>query len=764
MKRRLRLEIQGTVQGVGFRPFVYQLATALNLFGWVNNSAAGVTIEVEGGRSLLNLFLEKLQTELPPHAKIDALKYQYLEPIGFKKFEIHASQTGEKIAIILSDLATCSECIAEIFAPQNRRYQYPFTNCTHCGPRYSIIETLPYDRPLTSMADFPMCADCQREYEDPGDRRFHAQPNACPICGPKLEFLSHCQGQENTNQSPLEAAIQYIRDGKIVALKGLGGFQLLVDARNNKAVQQLRDRKQRPDKPFAVMYPDLPSIKNDCFLPQLEEEFLTSQASPIVLLQKKKEFNLAENVAPHNPNLGVMLPYTPLHHLLLKGLNFPVIATSGNRSDEPICIEETEALERLKNIADGFLIHNRRILRPVDDSVVQVMNNTPIILRRSRGYAPEPLTLKRTLSKSVLAMGAHLKNTVAIAQKNHIFLSQHIGDLSNQLTLQSMEKTLQKLSQIYDFQPDIIACDLHPDYLSTQYAKNLAQKLNISLISVQHHHAHIYACMAEHQLESPLLGVAWDGTGYGEDGTIWGGEFFWVTKQGCEKIAHFKPFPLPGGDQASREPRRSALGLLSQFYDLQVLKKLNLPTIQAFSATELELLLLIFKKDINTPFTSGVGRLFDGVASLLDLRQRESFEGQAAMALEFSIDGLQIPDFYQFQYTKNDSILEIDSHGLFQGIIQDLQNDLPENFIAAKFHNTLVEIIFDIYLHTLKLGFNSRKNIVLTGGCFQNKYLLEKTIQKLESSGANVYYPQKFPPNDGAIALGQIMVVAGQAI
>ncbi len=756
MKQRLHLEIQGTVQGVGFRPFVYQLATALNLFGWVNNSAAGVTIEVEGGRSPLNSFLKKLQTELPPNAKIDALKYQYLEPVNFKNFQIRASQTGEKIAVVLPDLATCSECIAEIFNPQNRRYQYPFTNCTHCGPRYSIIETLPYDRPLTSMADFPMCVDCQQEYEDPGDRRFHAQPNACPNCGPQLNFLTAFKTNFE-HQNPLTLAIQYLRDGKILTLKGLGGFQLLTDARNFQAVQQLRDRKQRPDKPLAVMYPDLISVKNDCLLSKLEEKCLTTQASPIVLLQKKETFKLAKNVAPNNPYLGVMLPYTPLHHLLLNALNFPVVATSGNLSDEPICIDETEALARLKNIADGFLIHNRRILRPVDDSVVRVMNNTPVILRRARGYAPEPITLKQPLPENILAMGGHLKNTVAIAQRDRIFLSQHIGDLSNQLTLQAMEQTLQKLSQIYDFEPDIITCDLHPNYLSSQYAKNLAQTLNIPLVPVQHHHAHIYACMAEHQLEFPVLGVAWDGTGYGADGTIWGGEFFFVDKGKNQRVAHLKPFPLIGGDQANKEPRRSALGLLSQWWTLEELSHLNTPVLQAFSEQELQLIKTILRQKINTPLTSSIGRLFDAIASILELYQRVTFEGQGAMALEFLIGDLKTDEFYGVDWEEKDDISIINIQPMVKAILDDFALNMGSDLIAAKFHNSLVELIVTVAKKS-KL-----KQVVLAGGCFQNKYLLERAIQRLNMENFQVFYPQKFPPNDGAIALGQVFAVAAQS-
>ncbi|MBV5260733.1 carbamoyltransferase HypF [Synechococcus moorigangaii CMS01] len=755
MKQRLHLEIQGTVQGVGFRPFVYQLATKLDLFGWVSNSAAGVTIEVEGGRSPLNLFLKKLQIELPPNAKIDALKSQYLEPVGFKDFQIRTSQTGKKIAIVLPDLATCSECIAEIFDPQNRHYQYPFTNCTHCGPRYSIIETLPYDRPLTSMADFPMCADCQREYQDPGDRRFHAQPNACSTCGPQLKFLTHSKTNFE-HQNPLTLAIQYLRDGKIIALKGLGGFQLLADARNFQAVQKLRDRKQRPDKPLAVMYPDLNSIKHDCFLSEIAEKQLASQASPIVLLQKRETFKLAKNVAVNNPNLGVMLPYTPLHHLLLKTLDFPVVATSGNLSDEPIYIDETEALVKLKNVADGFLSHNRRILRPVDDSVVRVMNNTPVILRRSRGYAPEPITLKQTLSNNILAMGGHLKNTVAIAKKNQVFVSQHIGDLSNQLTLQAMDKTLQKLSQIYDFEPDIITCDLHPDYLSTQYAKNLAQKLNIPLVPVQHHHAHIYACLAEHQLDFPVLGVAWDGTGYGADGTIWGGEFFCVDKGKNQRIAHLKPFPLLGGDQANKEPRRSALGLLSQWWTLEELSDLNSPVLRAFSEQELQSIKTMLKRKINTPLTSSVGRLFDAITSILGLYQKVTFEGQGAMALEFLIGNLKTDDFYKIDWEEKDHISTIDVRPMVGAILEDFAFNVGTDLISAKFHNTLVELIVMV---AKKINL---KQVVLAGGCFQNKYLLERAIQRLKMEDFQVFYPQKFPPNDGAIALGQVFAVAAK--
>jgi hydrogenase maturation protein HypF len=762
--QRLHLEIQGTVQGVGFRPFVYQIATDLGLMGWVKNTTSGVIIEVEGGRSPLNLFIEKLKCELPPHASIERLVTTELKPFSFEEFTIKASQSGLKTAIVLPDLATCSACIADIFDPENRRFHYPFTNCTHCGPRYSIIETLPYDRPLTSMVDFSMCVDCQREYENPGDRRFHAQPNACSNCGCQLEFWGQKGEVIAQKEAALNTTIKAIQAGKIIAIKGLGGFHLVVDARNFKAVERLRQRKQRPTKPFAVMYPNLALLKADCKVSKTEENLLLSAAAPIVLLHKKGDIAIVQNVAPNNPYLGAMLPYMPLHHLLLNALNFPIIATSGNLTDEPICIDELNALKRLAHVADYFLVHNRRILRPVDDSVVRVVNQKPLpknlILRRSRGYVPSPMPLNYDLSHSILALGSHLKNAVAITQKNRIFLSQHIGDLSNQLTFEAMENTLQKLSQIYDFKPEVITCDLHPDYLSTKYAQNLSQELNIPLLPIQHHKAHIYACIAEHQIDLlnvPVLGVVWDGTGYGEDGTIWGGEFFVVNHQNCQRIAHLKPFPLIGGDRSAREPRRSALGLLSTYFDLAELKDDELPTFKAFSQAEFSLIMSMLAQNINSPLTSSMGRVFDAIASLLDLHQTTSFEGQAAMALEFLIGDLQIDDRYNFKLNSQQEVLQINLKLMLQAIIQDLKNEINKSLIAAKFHNTLVEIILAIAHHTFSLGLNPEKRIILTGGCFQNKYLLERSIEKLTAANFQVYYPQQFPCNDGGIALGQVI-------
>ncbi|WP_024545798.1 carbamoyltransferase HypF [Picosynechococcus sp. NKBG15041c] len=754
MQQRRRLTITGTVQGVGFRPFVYQVAQELGLTGWVSNSAAGVVIEIEGGRSPLDSFFERLQTALPVNARIDTLTSQTIEPVGDRTFSIRTSQTGEKTALILPDLATCSACLREIFDPNNRRYQYPFTNCTHCGPRYSIIETLPYDRPRTAMAQFPMCTACQQEYENPGDRRFHAQPNACPDCGPQLTFCGNDGVVIARKNEALQAAVEALKQGKIVALKGLGGFQLLVDARNFQAVQILRDRKGRPHKPFAVMYPDLNKLKQDCLVSEVAKTILVSAASPIVLLPKKETILLAQNVAPDNPYLGVILPYTPLHHLLLKKLDFPVVATSGNLSNEPICIDNQAVMERLQNIADYFLSHNRPILRAVDDSVIQIIHQTPVILRRARGYAPEPIYLKKSLPKKILAVGAHLKNTVAIGQDRHIFLSQHIGDLSNPITLETAVQTLQKLSQIYDFQPDIIACDRHPDYLSTHYAKNLAESLSLPLIQVQHHEAHLYACIAEYQLEPPILGIAWDGTGYGTDGSIWGGEFFRVTAQGCDRLAHFKPFPLPGGDRATREPRRSALGFLSQGFNLPELKSLKLSTLQAFTETELNVLWSMLEKKINSPLTSSAGRIFDAIASILDVHQCITFEGQAAMALEFLAQTIRINEAYNFTIDNQNFPREISLEITIREILQDFTQGISKTVITAKFHNTLTEIILTLAQQT------RIEQIVLTGGCFQNKYLLERTIQKLEQTQFKVYYPQKIPPNDGAIALGQIIAVA----
>ncbi|MDJ0509474.1 MAG: carbamoyltransferase HypF [Crocosphaera sp.] len=754
--KRLKIIIKGAVQGVGFRPFIYRLATELNLKGWVNNSASGVFIEVEATRTILEQFLSRIPQEKPPISQINTIETSWLNPVNYTNFEIRHSSSGDKTAIILPDLATCYDCLQEIFDPNNRRYLYPFTNCTNCGPRYTIIEELPYDRPKTSMKEFTMCKECQEEYENPLNRRFHAQPNACPKCGPKLQLWNPKGEVLATENNALEESITALKAGNILAVKGLGGFQLIVDARNNQAVKQLRQRKHRPDKPFALMYASLDDIKVDCKVSDLEQQLLTSPQAPIVLIKRNKNSDhLSPNIAPNNPYLGVMLPSTPLHHLLLHKIDFPIVATSGNIASEPICIDNEEALQRLGNIADLFLVHNRSIIRPVDDSVVRVMGGREMIIRRARGYAPFPIQIdEQLLSKykqnsqsipNILAVGGHLKNTVAILKNNQVFISQHIGDLSTVEALKSFNQVMDSLKQLYEFEPDIIVCDKHPDYVSSQYAK--AQ--NLPLFTVQHHYAHTLSCMANNNLKPPVLGVAWDGTGYGDNNTIWGGEFILIADNNYQRIAHFKPFKLPGGEQAVKDPRRIALSLLyAVFEDYNSLK---LPFLETISSKELNLVKQMLSRNLNTPLTSSVGRFFDGVAAMIGICEKISFEGQGAINLEYAINDVNIQANYPYEIIELDYPLVIDWELIIKGIIEDILQNLSHQEIATKFHNTLVEIIIDVAQKT------KENNILLTGGCFQNKYLTERTILRLKQEKLHPFWHKNVPPNDGGIALGQII-------
>lgn len=771
---RLYILIQGAVQGVGFRPFIYRLATELELGGWVNNSAQGVVIEVEGSKQQLETFLEKIESEKPPLAIIKSIESSWLKPIGYNNtFEIHDSVEGEKTAIVLPDIATCPDCLREIFDSTNRRYHYPFTNCTNCGPRYTIIQGLPYDRKNTTMKAFGMCPQCQAEYGNPLDRRFHAQPNACPQCGPHLELWDNTGKVCSNNFNALQEIAEAIRQGKIVALKGLGGFHLIVDARNEEAVQTLRQRKHRPDKPFALMYPSLDLIKAHCEVSDLEEQLLQSPEAPIVLLKSLEYFSyfsnnvthhkipIAPSVAPGNPYLGVMLPYTPLHHLLMAELGFPIVATSGNLADEPICITQLEAIERLAGIAALFLIHNRPIVRPVDDSVVKVVASRPLIIRRARGYAPLPIYLQGNSSlPHILAVGGHFKNTIAISLKNEVFISQHLGDLSTIQAFQAFQKAIKGLSSIYEFDPKLVACDAHPDYLSTQFA----QQLNLPLISVQHHYAHVLSCMADNQLEAPVLGISWDGTGYGLDGTIWGGEFLYLTSDSFERVAHLRTFRLPGGKKAVKQPCRIALGLLYELFGDEVFTMKHLAPIQAFSLQELAILKTMLGKNLNTPMTSSIGRLFDAIASIVGIRQKASFEGQAAMELEFALEGIITDQTYPLEIQDRDEEnsqlslpLSINFAPILLAILEDINGNVPLGVIAAKFHNTLVETIITVANILNTRGLIPNKQVVLTGGCFQNKYLTEQAIKGLQKANFIPYWHKTIPPNDGGIALGQLI-------
>lgn len=752
--KRLSLNIRGTVQGVGFRPFVYRLAKDIGLSGWVSNSPRGVQIEIEGTPVQLDDFVCRLPIEKPIHADIRSVQKVDLEPVGYVSFEVRRSElAGEKSAVISPDLATCSDCWNEINDPGNRRFRYPFTNCTNCGPRYSIIESLPYDRNNTTMKIFPMCAECRAEYEDPANRRFHAQPNACPACGPHLELWDSKGKILSSHDDSLLQACEEIKQGRILALKGLGGFQLMVDARNNDAVRLLRKRKNREEKPLALMYPSLVMVQSDCELSLEEQSLLTSAVAPIVLLKRKENTrtDIAPEVAPDNPWLGIMLPYTPLHHLLMKELNFPIVATSGNLAEEPICIDENDALDRLGQIADVFLVHNRPIARQVDDSLVRVMVEQAVVMRNARGYAPVTISLPVSTG-SCLAVGAHLKNTVALFGNGQAHISQHIGDLETKAAFEAHKKVTRSLSVLYDFEPEKIACDLHPDYFSTKFAR----QLNLPTHPVQHHYAHILACLVDNQLSPPVLGIAWDGTGLGTDNTIWGGEFLKVDRESFSRLAHLRTFPLPGGDKAVRQPKRTAMGLLYEMFGEQFFNDSRLVPVNFFSEAEKGILLKMLNQKINSPLTSSAGRLFDGVASLIGLVQENHFEGQAAMRLEFAIDRTITDEYYQFSIEGDMPPYVVDWQPLLDDIIKDTIKKVSPGLISARFHNTLVEIIVAV---AGKIG---EEKVLLTGGCFQNQYLTERAFRRLQQSRHLPFLHKRIPPNDGGIAVGQIMAAAGE--
>jgi hydrogenase maturation protein HypF len=775
-RSRLKLVLRGGVQGVGFRPFVYRLAQELDLAGWVNNSPLGVFIEAEGPRQALDQFVTRLNTDKPPRSFIQSLEGSWLDTLGYNSFEIRESETGGgKTALVMPDIATCPDCLQDIFNPANRRHRYPFTNCTHCGPRFSIIEALPYDRANTSMRGFQMCPACQAEYENPNDRRFHAQPNACPACGPQLQLWpgdalagpDHAPRSLAEGNDALLAAAHVLRCGRIVAVKGIGGFHLLVDARNATAVQRLRDRKRREEKPFALMFHTLASVREACEVSALEERLLCSSEAPIVLLRKitSRKTQIANAAAPDNPCLGVMLPSNPLHHLLMVELGFPVVATSGNVSDEPICTDEFEAINRLRGLADVFLVHNRPIVRHMDDSIVRVMLDREMILRRARGYAPLPLQVRNGErgARNILAVGAHLKNAVALVLDEQVFISQHIGDLATEPANLAFRSVIADLGTLYDTTPEVIVSDLHPDYLSTKHADELSGGAGSPRpathgprrIAVQHHIAHVLSCMAENELEPPALGVAWDGTGLGTDGTIWGGEFFLVTKNQVERVAHLRPFRLPGGDAAVKEPRRAALGLLHELAHAHDGLWANAKQTVAnhFTPKVLATLQTMLARGLNSPPTSSVGRLFDAVSSLVGLRNTAGFEGQAAMELEFAREGIETGLHYDLTLvTGHDpGVLVLDWEPMVTRIQEDMAIGLPPGVISAKFHNALVEAIVSV---ARAIG---EPRVVLSGGCFQNCYLTERTVKRLRAEGFHPYWHQRVPPNDGGIALGQIV-------
>jgi len=756
-EQRIRITVRGAVQGVGFRPFIYRLARESGLSGWVMNSSDGVVVEAEGAGPRLEAFLLRIEKEKPRRSSIQGLEYSFLDPAGFAGFEIRPSQVeGFPTVPALPDIAVCADCLGEISDPRNRRFRYPFTNCTNCGPRFTIIESLPYDRAGTSMKTFRMCDRCRDEYQDPEDRRFHAQPNACPDCGPQLAFWDGAGGVLARNDRALREAVAALRRGMIVAVKGLGGFHLLVDAADSEAVARLRRRKHREEKPFAVMFPSLDSVRAACEVSELEARLLLSPEAPIVLLRSRVSGSrgaIVPSVAPGNPDLGVLLPYAPVHHLLMEEFNRPVVATSGNRSDEPICTDEKEAVERLGGIADRFLVHNRPIVRRTDDSVIRIMMGRGMILRRARGYAPLPVSFPRPLP-SVLAVGGHLKNTVALTAGNHVFVSPHIGDLETKEALEAFQSMITGLRRLYAARPERILCDLHPDYRSTRYARSQ----DIPVTPVQHHHAHVASCMAENGLDGPVLGVAWDGTGYGPDGTVWGGEFLRTDAGGYRREASFRQFRLPGGEAAVREPRRSAAGLLFAIQGEALFDREEAAGLRFFHPPERTVLRTMLARGVQSPWTSSAGRLFDAVAALIGLRGRSCFEAQAAMELEYAIGNLRVEEAYAFEIRDGERGNHdgprriVDWEDMIRAILRDVRCGLPTARIAARFHNTLAEIIVEVARRA------GQGRIVLTGGCFQNRYLTERAVRRLRAEGFRPYWHQRIPPNDGGIALGQVRV------
>jgi hydrogenase maturation protein HypF len=747
MKSRYQVAIQGIVQGVGFRPFIYQQAVARRLTGYVTNTSHGVALEVEGEETILDDFLRAIRREAPPLSRITSLEFQPLPPRGDSEFTILKSRAQEtRSALISPDVAVCPDCLRELRDPRDRRYRYPFINCTNCGPRYTIIKDIPYDRAQTTMADFSLCPECSAEYHDPLNRRFHAQPNACWTCGPRTALLDGT-GRPIDCKDPIAEAARLLREGWVVAIKGLGGFHLAVEAVQEEAVRRLRRRKHREEKPLALMCPDLDRVREFARIEAEEEAVLVSRERPIVLLQKKEPSLIAPAVAPGNQYYGVMLPYTPLHYLLLDHGSPALVMTSGNLSEEPICIDNEEALRRLKGIADYFLVHNRAIHLRSDDSIVQQVSGSLRQLRRSRGFVPVPVFLAEPQAP-VLACGAELKNTVCLTKGNRAFISQHVGDLENLETLHFFKQTIDHLKQILQIEPEVIAYDLHPDYLSTRYA--LAQE-GVKLIGVQHHFAHLVGCLAEHGLNEQVIGLMLDGSGYGLDGRIWGGEVLVGDCGSFERCGHFAYLPLPGGTKAIKEPWRMAVSYLYQAYG-EEFRDLFLPLLKRIDRAKIDILVRMIQKGINSPLTSSCGRLFDGVAALIGLRDTVAFEGQAAMELEM-VQSRESEAPYDVEVLKSPEAIQILPQPIIRGVVEDVRQGASKEQISRRFHRTLVEVLTQVC--RLLRADRGLGKVALGGGVFQNRTLLTEMEARLRAEGFQVFSKSLVPSNDGGISLGQ---------
>ncbi|MBN1934700.1 MAG: carbamoyltransferase HypF [Anaerolineae bacterium] len=771
MMMRQQIAVRGVVQGVGFRPFVFNLAERLGLTGWVLNHSGGVDIEVEGAEASVHQFGIDLCAQAPPLARIESIEMQEAAPAGYTHFEIRRSEAQSgRYQLISPDIATCPDCLREVFDPKNRRYRYPFTNCTNCGPRFTIIADIPYDRSNTTMRVFPMCPDCQREYDDPRDRRFHAQPNACPVCGPRVQIANGNTEYaiRNAQHDPdvLVQTVNMLRQGQIVALKGLGGFQLACDAANADAVHTLRERKHRPHKPFALMMTTLNEVREHCAVSPEAEALLASPQAPIVLLPWRDDSSLARNVAPNQRTLGVMLPYTPLHHLLLHDFDGPLVMTSGNLSEEPIAADNDEAVERLGVLADAFLSHDRDIYARYDDSVWFLcqaeIGLDPQPVRRARGYAPFPIKLPFK-GQQILAVGAEIKNTFCLVRDEYTFVSQHIGDMENLETLEHFQRTVDLYQHLFRIDPQVIACDLHPDYLSTRYARervaNYESQLatcSVQLVTVQHHHAHLAACLADNDWrpeQGMVIGVIMDGTGYGADGHIWGGEWLVGDYGGYRRAAHLQYLPLPGGDASTRQPWRIAFSYLHTLLG-------DVPSWAVPDEAQTALLRQQIDRRLNCPLTSSMGRLFDAVSALLGVCTETSYEAQAAIELEqianCKSQSAKCKSAYPFGVEKVGESWQVRLGDLFVALVGEMQTGVPVGEIAAQFHRTVAEMIVGVCRQIAQeagLG-----TVALSGGCFQNRLLLELTVPALREAGFTVLLHRQVPCNDGGLSLGQAVI------
>jgi len=745
---RTAIRVEGIVQGVGFRPFVYTLATGLGLGGFVGNDVDGVFVEVEGPSAKVTEFLRQLERHPPPLARIERVTATTVAATGETSFAIAPSgPAGPRRALISADTATCDDCLRELADPADRRYGYPFINCTNCGPRFTIVRDVPYDRPFTTMARFAMCQPCAAEYHDPADRRFHAQPTCCPACGPRLTL------KDGTGiplpGDPLAQAAELLRDGQILAVKGLGGYHLAADARHPAAVAALRARKRREDKPFAVLAADLAQARDLAEVDPAAASLLSGPARPIVLLPRRPDANVAAATAPGNRCLGVMLPYTPLHHLLVRALARPMVLTSGNVSDEPIAYHDDDALARLGPIADAFLVHDRAIHIRTDDSVARTFRGRPMPIRRSRGYVPEPVPVRAGFPRPVLACGAELKNTFCLAKDHRAFLSHHIGDLENAETLRSFTEGIEHFRRLFDIDPQVVAHDLHPEYLSTKYAVDLDE---VDLRPVQHHHAHIASCLADNGEDGPVIGVAFDGTGYGTDGTIWGGEFLVADLAGFERGGHLAPVPMPGGAAAIRQPWRMAAAYLGPGAPASLgVRGRNQDRWAAVTAMAV--------KGVNAPLTSSAGRLFDAAAAILGVRDTINYEGQAAVELEQLADPGDSAA-YPAAIKTGEGPFQACGADLLHAVIDDLTNQLPAPVIAARFHHGVAALIDAGCRHLRER--HGLATVALSGGVFQNMLLLRATIARLEACGFRVLTHSRVPCNDGGISLGQAVIAAAR--